>query len=244
MFDRAEALCLRTVSSNDLIFMRILLIEDDASHARFIVDGLRQAGHVVDMAADGMDGLFQATEEQYDAIVLDRMLPKLDGLTVLQTLRSAQKTTPVLILSSIAKVDERIKGLRAGGDDYLTKPFAFDELLARVEALVRRATPEHAEQTVLSVGDLEMNLITREVRRAGVPVELQNKEFRLLEFMMRRAGQVVTRTMLLEGVWDFHFSTNTNLIDAQVSKLRQKIDATRFGEPMIHTIRGAGYKLC
>lgn len=224
--------------------MRILVIEDDASHARFITDGLRQAGHAVDLAADGMDGLFMATEEQYDVIVLDRMLPKLDGLTVVQTLRSAQKTTPVLILSSLAKVDDRIKGLRAGGDDYLTKPFAFDELLARVEALARRAVPEQAEQTVLSVGDLEMNLITRQVKRAGTMIELQNKEFRLLEFMMRRAGQVVTRTMLLEGVWEFHFNTNTNLIDAQVSKLRQKVDAKEFGAPMIHTIRGAGYKLC
>lgn len=224
--------------------MRLLIIEDDESHARFIAGGLREVGHVADVATDGMDGLFQAMEEQYDVIILDRMLPKLDGINVLQTLRSAQKMTPVLILSSLGKVDDRIKGLRAGGDDYLTKPFEFEELLARVEALARRASPELAEQTVLTVGDLEMNLITREVTRAGTPVGLQNKEFRLLEFLMRRAGQVVTRTMLLEGVWDFHFNTNTNLIDAQVSKLRQKIDAKEFGAPMIHTIRGAGYKLC
>ncbi len=223
--------------------MRILVLEDDESHAQFVVSGLKQAGHNVDLAKDGMDGLFLATEESYDVMIFDRMVPKLDGLTVLQTLRSANNKTPVLILSSLNKVDERIKGLRAGGDDYLTKPFEFGELLARVEALARRSSVEQAEQTVLSLGDLDLNLITREVRRSGKKIDLQNKEFRLLEFLMRRSEQVVTRTMLLEGVWDFHFSPNTNLIDAQMSKLRQKVDAKEFGKPLIHTIRGAGYKM-
>ena len=190
-----------------------------------------------------MDGLFMATEEKYDVIIVDRMLPKLDGLTILKTLRSNSDNTPILILSSLSSVDERIKGLKAGGDDYLIKPFEFGELLARVEALARRSSGEQAEQTLLAVGDLEMNLITRVVRRAGKTIPLQNKEFRLLEFMMRRVDQVVTRTMLLEGVWDFHFNPNSNLIDAQMSKLRQKIDSSEFGPPLIHTLRGVGYRI-
>lgn len=222
--------------------MRLLVIEDDDGHAQFITEGLKQAGHNVDRARDGMDGLFLATEEKYDVLIVDRMLPKLDGLAVLQTLRNSGNKIPALILSSLGKVEERIKGLRAGGDDYLTKPFEFGELLARVEALARRVAPEEAERTVLSVGDLEMNLITREVRRGKQLVELQNKEFQLLEFFMRRAGQVVTRTMLLEGVWDFHFNPNTNLIDAQISKLRQKIDKP-FQKALLKTVKGAGYRL-
>ncbi len=222
--------------------MKMLLVEDDESHAQFIISGLKQAGHTVDHAKDGMDGLFLATEEKYDVMIVDRMVPKLDGLAIIQALRSSNNKTPVLILSSLAKVEERIKGLKAGGDDYLTKPFEFGELMARIEALVRRGSNEQSEQTVLKLDDLEMNLLTREVSRAAKPIDLQNKEFRLLEFLMRRPDQVVTRTMLLEGVWDFHFSPNTNLIDAQMSKLRQKVDKD-FKKQLIHTVRGAGYKI-
>ncbi|MBI3440620.1 MAG: response regulator transcription factor [Proteobacteria bacterium] len=222
--------------------MKILLVEDDDSHAQFIVDGLKQAGHTVDHAKDGMDGLFLATEEKYDVMIVDRMVPKLDGLAIIQALRASGNKSPVLILSSLSKVDERIKGLKAGGDDYLTKPFEFGELIARIEALVRRGSLEQSEQTILKLDDLEMNLLTRVVKRGSSLIELKNKEFRLLEFLMRRPDQVVTRTMLLEGVWDFHFSPNTNLIDAQMSKLRQKVDKD-FKKQLIHTVRGAGYKI-
>lgn len=221
--------------------MRILIIEDDKSHADYVMGGLKEAGHNPDLATNGIDGLHLATEEKYDVIVADRMLPKLDGLAVVQALRTSGNQTPVLILSSLSKVEERIKGLKSGADDYLTKPFSFAELLARIEALARRNTTE-AEQTVLKIGDLEINLITRDVLRGARKIVLQNREFRLLEFLMRRPGQVVTRTMLLEGVWDFHFNPATNLIDAQMSKLRQKIDKG-FADPLIHTIRGAGYKI-
>jgi two-component system, OmpR family, response regulator len=222
--------------------MKILVVEDDESHAQFVVSGLKQAGHNVDLACDGMDGLFLATEEKYDVIVVDRMLPKLDGLAIIQALRTSGNKTPVLILSSLSKVEERIKGLRHGGDDYLTKPFEFGELIARIEVLARRNNTEQGERTLLQIGELEMNLITREVTREGKKIDLQSKEFRLLEFLMRRPDHVVTRTMLLEGVWDFHFNTNTNLIDAQMSKLRQKVDKG-FAKPLIQTIRGAGYKI-
>ncbi|NDF12347.1 MAG: DNA-binding response regulator [Proteobacteria bacterium] len=222
--------------------MRVLVIEDDKGHAQFIADGLTETGHNVDCAKDGMDGLFLATEEKYDVLVVDRMIPKIDGLTVVQTLRNAGNKTPVLILSSLSKVEERVKGLKAGADDYLVKPFEFAELLARLEALARRSSPEQSEQTLLTVGELEMNLLNRTVTRKGQKIDLQNKEFQLLEFLMRREGQVVTRTMLLEGVWDFHFSPNTNLIDAQMSKLRIKVDKP-FSYQMIKTIKGAGYKI-
>ncbi|MBU6476036.1 MAG: response regulator transcription factor [Alphaproteobacteria bacterium] len=222
--------------------MKLLLIEDDESHAQFILSGLKEAGHTVDHAKDGMDGLFLATEEKYDVMIVDRMVPKLDGLAIIQALRASANKTPVLILSSLAKVEERIKGLKSGGDDYLTKPFEFGELLARIEALVRRGSGEQTEQMRLTIDDLEMNLLTREVKRGGTAIDLQNKEFRLLEFLLRRPDQVVTRTMLLEGVWDFHFSPNTNLIDAQMSKLRQKVDKD-FKKQLIHTVRGAGYKI-
>lgn len=223
--------------------MRILIVEDDENHAQFVRGGLAQAGHNVDVARDGRDGLFLATEEKYDVMIVDRMLPKFDGLTIIKTLRSSGNKTPVLILSSLSSVDERIRGLREGGDDYLVKPFEFGELLARIEALARRASSTQQEQTLLRVGDLEMNLLTRVVRRGNRVIPLQNKEFRLLEYMMRRAGQVVTRTMLLEGVWDFHFNPNSNLIDAQMSKLRQKIDVQEYGRPLIHTMRGIGYRI-
>ncbi len=223
--------------------MRILIVEDDADNARFLADGLRQAGHTADRATDGIEGLYMASEASFDALVVDRMLPKLDGLALVQALRSAGNRTPVLILSALSQVEDRVRGLQAGGDDYLTKPYAFSELLARLEALRRRkdATgPE--EQTILRYADLEVNLLTRKVVRGGKPIELQNREFRLLEFLMRRAGQVVTRTMLLEGVWDFHFDPQTNIIDAQISKLRTKIDKG-YATALIHTVRGAGYKL-
>jgi two-component system OmpR family response regulator len=222
--------------------MRLLVIEDDLTHAKFIVDGLREAGHNVDHAKDGMDGLFHATEEKYDVIIADRMLPKLDGLAIINTLRQSGNLTPVLILSSLSKVEDKVLGLRAGGDDYLTKPFSFAELMARIEVLARRSTATESEQTVLAVGDLEMDLIRRTITRAGKKIDLQNREFRILEFLMRRPGQVVTRTMLLEGVWDFHFNPQTNLIDAQISKIRQKIDK-EFDKPLLHTVRGAGYKI-
>lgn len=222
--------------------MQILVIEDDAEHAEFISAGLKQAGYNAHCAKDGMQGLILATESKYDALIVDRMLPKLDGLAVIETLRKSGDNTPVLVLSSLGKVEEKVKGLRSGGDDYLTKPFEFVELLARLEALTRRIAPEQTEKTKLIVSDLEMNLLSREVKRAGQVIDLQPKEFQLLEFLMRREGQVITRTMLLEGVWDFHFSPNTNLIDAQMSKVRIKVDKP-FKKALIKTIKGIGYKV-
>ena len=223
--------------------MRILVIEDDKDVASFIRNGLSQAGCNVDHAANGKDGLFLATTESYDALVIDRMLPGIDGLTVIRTLRASANTTPVLILSALGEVDDRVKGLKAGGDDYLVKPFAFSELLARLEALARRAQRGgDAPSTLLKVADLEMDLLRREVRRGGKPIDLQPREFQLLEYLMRHAGQVVTRTMLLEGVWDYHFDPQTNVIDVHISRLRQKIDKG-FERPLLHTVRGAGYRL-
>jgi two-component system OmpR family response regulator len=220
-----------------------LVIEDDKDVASFIRNGLAQAGCNVDHAANGKDGLFLATTETYDALVVDRMLPGIDGLTVIRTLRASANTTPVLILSALGEVDDRVKGLKAGGDDYLVKPFAFSELLARLEALARRAKAGgDAPSTVLKVGDLEMDLLRREVRRGGKPIDLQPREFQLLEFLLRHAGQVVTRTMLLEGVWDYHFDPQTNVIDVHISRLRSKIDKG-FERPLLHTVRGAGYRL-
>lgn len=220
--------------------MRILVVEDDKDVAGFVVKGLREAGHVVEHTANGRDGLFLAASEQFDAIVLDRMLPGgVDGLRLLETLRSQGNATPVLFLSAMAQVDDRVRGLKAGGDDYMTKPFAFAELLARVEALTRRGKGE-GPATRLVVGDLEMDLLSRGVKRAGQKVDLQPREFRLLEYLMRHAGQVVTRTMLLEGVWDYHFDPQTNVIDVHVSRLRQKIDKP-FPAVLLHTIRNAGY---
>ncbi|MCX7375921.1 MAG: response regulator transcription factor [Alphaproteobacteria bacterium] len=222
--------------------MRILVVEDDKDVAGFVVKGLREAGHVVEHTANGRDGLFLAASEQFDAIVLDRMLPGgVDGLRLLETLRSQGNATPVMFLSALAQVDDRVRGLKAGGDDYMTKPFAFAELLARVEALTRRGKSE-GPATKLAVGDLEMDLLSRSVKRAGQKVDLQPREFRLLEYLMRHAGQVVTRTMLLEGVWDYHFDPQTNVIDVHVSRLRQKVDKP-FATPLIHTVRNAGYML-
>jgi two-component system OmpR family response regulator len=223
--------------------VRILVIEDDKDVASFIRNGLAQAGCNVDHAANGKDGLFLATTETYDALVIDRMLPGIDGLTVIRTLRASANTTPVLILSALGEVDDRVKGLKAGGDDYLVKPFAFSELLARLEALARRAkTGGEAPSTLLKAADLEMDLLRREVRRGGKPIDLQPREFQLLEFLLRHAGQVVTRTMLLEGVWDYHFDPQTNVIDVHISRLRSKIDKG-FERPLLHTVRGAGYRL-
>ena len=220
--------------------MRILLVEDDRDVAGFVVKGLREANHVVEHAANGRDGLFMAASEQFDAIILDRMLPGgVDGLRLLETLRAQENTVPVLFLSALGQVDDRVKGLKAGGDDYLTKPFAFAELLARVEALTRRGKAD-SPITRLAVGDLEMDLLSRSVKRAGQKIDLQPREYRLLEYLMRHAGQVVTRTMLLEGVWDYHFDPQTNVIDVHVSRLRQKVDKP-FPKPLLHTVRNAGY---
>jgi len=221
--------------------MKLLVIEDDREAAAYIAKGLSESGYVVDCAADGREGLFMATSGSYDALVVDRMLPQMDGLALIAALRSADIRTPVLILSALGAVDDRVKGLRAGGDDYLTKPFAFAELLARLEALLRRGGG-NAATTKLRVGDLEMDLLARSVTRGGQDLELLPREFRLLEFLMRHAGQVVTRTMLLENVWDYHFDPQTNVIDVHISRLRQKIDKG-FAKPLLHTVRGAGYLL-
>jgi len=222
--------------------MRILVVEDDKDVAGFVVKGLKEAGHVVEHADNGRDGLFLAASEGFDAIVLDRMLPGgVDGLRLLETLRSQGNNTPVLFLSAMAQVDDRVRGLKAGGDDYMTKPFAFAELLARVEALTRRGKTE-GPTTRLVVGDLEMDLLSRGVKRAGQKIDLQPREFRLLEYLMRHAGQVVTRTMLLEGVWDYHFDPQTNVIDVHVSRLRQKVDKP-YATALIHTVRNSGYML-
>jgi two-component system OmpR family response regulator len=223
--------------------VRVLIIEDDKDVASFIQKGLVQAGWNVDCAANGKDGLFLATTETYDALIVDRMLPNVDGLAVIRTLRASDNRVPALILSALGEVDDRVKGLQAGGDDYLVKPFAFSELLARLEALLRRsqrATP--VPETVLEVEDLRLDLLKREVRRAGKKIDLQPREFQLLEFLMRHAGQVVTRTMLLEGVWDYHFDPQTNVIDVHISRLRAKIDK-EFENALLHTVRGAGYRL-
>ncbi len=221
--------------------MRILVIEDDQEAAAYMVKGLKESGCVVDHAADGKSGLFMSASETYDALIIDRMLPGIDGLTIIKTLRASGNKTPVLILSALGEVDDRVKGLRAGGDDYMTKPYAFAELLARLEALQRRGKVESAK-TTLQVADLEMDLVSRTVKRAGKVLELQPKEFALLEYLMRHAGSIVTRTMLLEKVWDYSFDPQTNVIDVHISRLRQKIDRG-FDKPLLHTVRGAGYSL-
>lgn len=219
--------------------MRILVIEDDREAARYLVKGLTEAGHVTDHAADGDDGLTQAQMGGYDILVVDRMLPNRDGLSIIADLRKAGDGTPALILSALGAVDDRVTGLRAGGDDYLTKPYAFSELLARIEVLARRRAPEEAE-TAYEVADLRLDRLARTVERGGTPITLQPREFRLLEYLMKNAGQVVTRTMLLEHVWDYHFDPQTNVIDVHISRLRTKIDKS-FEQPLLHTVRGAGY---
>lgn len=221
--------------------MRVLVIEDDKEAADYMVKGLKESGWVVDHSADGKEGLYMAAGGEYDALVVDLMLPGVDGLTIIKTMRSAGNKTPVLILSALGEVDDRVAGLRAGGDDYLTKPYAFSELQARLEALVRRGGPQGSD-TVLRTADLEMDLVARTVKRSGKSIDLQPKEFSLLEYLMRHAGQVVTRTMLLENVWDYSFDPQTNVVDVHISRLRQKIDKD-FDKPLLHTVRGAGYSL-
>ena len=222
--------------------MRVLVIEDDLEVASYIGQGLREAGHTSDHAADGKDGLFMAASETYDALIVDRMLPGLDGLSIIRTLRASGNVTPALILSALGEVDDRVEGLQAGGDDYLVKPFAFSELTARLEPLARRSGPETPRETTLMVDDLELDLLKRAVRRGDTVLDIKPTEFRLLEYLMRHAGQVVTRTMLLEAVWDYHFDPQTNVIDVHISRLRGKIDKD-FDRPLLHTIRGAGYRL-
>jgi two-component system OmpR family response regulator len=222
--------------------MNLLLIEDDTEAAEYLTKGLRESGYVVTHSADGRDGLFQATEGKFDLLIIDRQLPQLDGLSIISVLRQKGDHTPVLVLSALGTVDDRVRGLKAGGDDYLTKPFAFTELLARIEALIRRASTGNAEVTRLRVADLELDLLARRVTRAGRSLDLTPKEFQLLEYLMRHAGQVVTRTMLLEGVWDLQFDPQTNVIDVHMSRLRAVLDRGQ-ERPLIHTVRGAGYVL-
>jgi len=221
--------------------MRILLVEDDAEAAAYLAKALREAGHVADLAGDGEEGLSFAEDGGYDVLIVDRMLPKLDGLSLIGALRKAGVQTPTLVLSALGQVDDRVAGLRAGGDDYLAKPYAFSELLARIEALSRRGAPGAAD-SVYRVGDLELDRLSHSVVRSSKELVLQPREFRLLEYLMRHAGQVVTRTMLLENVWDYHFDPQTNVIDVHVSRLRSKIDKG-FEKPLLHTVRGAGYMI-
>src|SRR6188508_615257 len=222
----------------DRVTMRLLIIEDDRDAADYLIKAFREVGHIAEHAADGEDGLALAEDGDYDVLVVDRMLPKLDGLSLISALRSKGVETPALILSALGQVDDRVKGLRAGGDDYLPKPYSFAELLARTEVLARRRGGR--EETVYRVGDLELDRLSHQVTRGGDEIVLQPREFRLLEYLMKHAGQVVTRTMLLENVWDYHFDPQTNVIDVHISRLRSKIDKG-FTQPLLHTIRGAGY---
>jgi two-component system OmpR family response regulator len=229
------------VKSEEEAVMRVLIVEDDREIAHFVQRGLKESGHGAEVAYDGDDGLDLALSGSFDAIIIDRMLPERDGLSVIQALRGAGVRVPVLILSALGEVDDRVKGLKAGGDDYLTKPFALTELLARIEALGRRVSSEEPA-TRYAVGDLMLDRLTHKVMRGGEPIVLQPREFRLLEYLMRNAGQVVTRTMLLENVWDYHFDPQTNVIDVHISRLRGKIDKG-FDKPLLHTVRGAGYMI-
>jgi two-component system, OmpR family, response regulator len=221
--------------------MRILVVEDDRETSSYIANGLIEEGHSVDCFADGRDGLLQATTETYDVMIVDRMLPGLDGLSLVRTLRGAGRQVPVIFLTSLGGVDDRVTGLEVGGDDYISKPFAFSELLARIHALARRP-PLRGEDTVLSVGDLQMDLIKRTVIRRGERIELQPREFRLLEVLLRNKGRVMTRTMLLERVWDFHFDPKTSVVETHISRLRTKIDKP-FDSELIQTVRGTGYRI-
>jgi two-component system, OmpR family, response regulator len=220
--------------------MRVLVIEDDAQTAAYMVKGLTESGHTVDHANNGRDGLFHATSGDYDVMVVDRMLPGLDGLAVIQAARAANVSTPILILSALSQVDERVAGLKAGADDYLTKPFAFSELLARVQALLRRASGV-AEPTRLTVGDLSLDLLTRQVGRGAAKIDLKPREFALLEYLMRNANRVVSKTMIMEHVWDYNFDPHTNVVEACVCRLRDKVDKGFAEAKLIHTIRGMGY---
>jgi two-component system OmpR family response regulator len=222
--------------------VRILVVEDDDTVRSYIVKGLQEHGHTAEQADCGRDGLFMATTESFDAIVLDRMLPAPDGLTILKTLRASDVQTPVLILSALGEVNERVKGLRTGGDDYLVKPFQFSELLARIEVIARRNAPRQATETDYKIADLHLDLIKRRVTKSGEPVDLKPREFRLLEYMMQHKGQLVTRTMLLEQVWDYHFDPETNVVDVHISRIRSKIDNPD-EESLITTVRGSGYIL-
>jgi two-component system OmpR family response regulator len=221
--------------------MRILIVEDDRDAADYLVKALREVGHVPDVAYDGEEGLALALNGEHDVLIVDRMLPKRDGLSVIAALRTNKIEAPVLILSALGQVDDRVKGLRAGGDDYLPKPYAFSELLARVEVLARRRAGK-GEETSYQVSDLELDRLSHRVTRGETEIVLQPREFRLLEYLMKHAGQVVTRTMLLENVWDYHFDPQTNVIDVHISRLRAKIDKG-FARPLLHTIRGAGYMI-
>ena len=222
--------------------MRILIIEDDQEAAAYLIKAFREAGHAADHAADGLEGYALARDGDYDVLIVDRMLPKMDGLSLIGGLREQKVETPVLILSALGQVDDRVKGLRAGGDDYLAKPYAFSELLARIEVLARRRGATSGEPTLYRVGDLELDRLAHEVRRAGKERPLQPREFRLLEYLKKHAGKVVTRTMLLENVWDYHFDPQTNVIDVHISRLRGKIEKGRDAQ-LLHTIRGAGYMI-
>lgn len=222
--------------------MKLLLVEDNERVSRFVLKGLQEAGHTADHADNGRDGMFLAASERYDVIIMDRMLPgNVDGLAIIEALRTSGNRTPILILSALSDVDERIHGLKSGGDDYLTKPFAFGELLARVDVLARRGQGS-STQTTLDVGDLHMDLLSRKATRGTRIIQLQPQEFKLLEYLMRHADQVVTRTMLLENVWDYHFDPQTNVVDVHISKLRQKIESDT-EQPLLRTVRNAGYML-
>ncbi|UHS59903.1 MULTISPECIES: winged helix-turn-helix domain-containing protein [Agrobacterium] len=221
--------------------MRILVVEDDRKTSEYIVKGFAEAGHVCDVIADGRDALFQAMREPYDVMIVDRMLPGLDGLSLMKAVRAARVKIPAIFLTSIGGVDDRVEGLEAGGDDYLVKPFAFSELLARVNALGRRP-PAQEQATILRVADLELDLVKRQARRGGTLIELQPREFTLLEVLMRGEGRVLTRTMLLERVWDFHFDPKTSVVETHISRLRAKIDKP-FDLPLVHTVRNTGYSI-
>lgn len=221
--------------------MQVLLVEDDQRVASHISKGIKEAGHSIEVISDGKQAIFTVAAEAFDVIILDRLLPRVDGLTILQTMRSADVRTPVLLLSALGEVDEKVKGLRCGADDYLSKPFSLSELLARIEVLARRG-PSLPTKTALSVMDLSIDLLSRDVIRAGQRIELTVREFRILEYLVRNTGRVVTRSMLLENVWDYHFDPQTNIIDQHVSRLRQKIDRG-FNQPLIHTVRGTGYMI-
>ncbi len=222
--------------------MRILIIEDDPEISGYVSKSLEQHGHVAEVMADGIDGLSEAVSGNYDAIVLDRMLPRLDGISVLKAIRSEGVKTPVIILSALGELDYRIEGLKAGADDYLAKPFAVSELLARLEAVLRRGTETIGNSDILTVGDLELDLKTRQAKRAGNVIDLKPREYKILEYLMRNEGRIATRSMLLEQVWDYHFDPHTNVIDVHISRLRSKIDQG-YDKPLLHTVRGAGYRI-